>query len=48
MSRKPMHADAELLLRPIGRTLYLMPPYILTDADMTLLVTRLLPIMDRA
>ena len=40
--------DAELLLRPIGRTLYLMPPYILTDADMTLLVTRLLPIMDRA
>ena len=39
---------AELLLRPIGRTLYLMPPYILTDDDMALLATRTLAIVDRA
>ena len=39
---------AELLLRPIGRTLYLMPPYILTDHDMALLATRTLAIVDRA
>lgn len=38
----------ELLLRPIGRTLYLMPPYILTDDDMALLAARTLAIVDRA
>jgi adenosylmethionine---8-amino-7-oxononanoate aminotransferase len=40
--------EAELLLRPIGRTLYLMPPYILTDDEMALLATRTLAIVDRA
>jgi len=29
-----------LLLRPIGRTVYLMPPYILTDEEIALLATR--------
>ena len=27
--------DLGLLLRPIGRTLYCMPPYVLDDADIT-------------
>ena len=39
---------AELLLRPIGRTLYLMPPYIVTDDEMALLAHRVLAILDRA
>ncbi|WP_144110821.1 adenosylmethionine--8-amino-7-oxononanoate transaminase [Paraburkholderia sp. BCC1886] len=30
----------ELLLRPIGTTVYLMPPYILDDAEIALLATR--------
>ncbi|MES2092124.1 MAG: adenosylmethionine--8-amino-7-oxononanoate transaminase [Pseudomonadota bacterium] len=30
--------DAGLLLRPIGNTLYFMPPYVLTEADMQHLV----------
>ncbi|MDY7579106.1 adenosylmethionine--8-amino-7-oxononanoate transaminase [Herbaspirillum sp. RTI4] len=30
----------ELLLRPIGRTVYLMPPYILDDAEVDLLAAR--------
>ena len=30
----------ELLLRPIGRTVYLMPPYILDDAECDILATR--------
>jgi len=38
----------ELLLRPIGRTLYVMPPYITTDDEMTLLSARVLAILDRA
>jgi adenosylmethionine---8-amino-7-oxononanoate aminotransferase len=40
--------DRELLLRPIGRTLYLMPPYIVTDDEMTLAAARLADILDRA
>lgn len=32
--------DHELLLRPIGNTLYLMPPYILDDDELSLLATR--------
>ena len=34
-SQRYHHAALEqgLLLRPIGRTLYCMPPYVLTDAD---------------
>lgn len=39
---------AELLLRPIGRTVYLMPPYILTDDEMALLATRVTAIVARA
>jgi adenosylmethionine-8-amino-7-oxononanoate aminotransferase len=39
---------AGLLLRPIGRTVYLMPPYILTDDEMALLATRTQAIVDRA
>ena len=30
----------ELLLRPIGTTVYLMPPYILDDAEIALLAER--------
>jgi adenosylmethionine-8-amino-7-oxononanoate aminotransferase len=32
--------DQELLLRPIGRTVYLMPPYVLDDGDIELLAMR--------
>jgi len=32
--------ENELLLRPIGRTVYLMPPYILDDAECDTLATR--------
>ncbi len=38
----------ELLLRPIGRTLYWMPPYCLTDDEMTLLAERTLEIVECA
>jgi len=36
----------ELLLRPIGRTVYFMPPYILTDDEFALLVARTVEILD--
>jgi adenosylmethionine-8-amino-7-oxononanoate aminotransferase len=32
--------EHELLLRPIGQTVYLMPPYILTDTDAQWLAER--------
>jgi adenosylmethionine-8-amino-7-oxononanoate aminotransferase len=32
--------ENELLLRPIGRTVYLMPPYVLDDADIAGLAER--------
>jgi len=35
----------ELLLRPIGRTIYWMPPYCLSDDEMTLLAARTLDIV---
>ena len=38
----------ELLLRPIGRTLYFMPPYIVTDDEFALLVTRTCEIVNAA
>ncbi len=38
----------ELLLRPIGNTVYFMPPYILTKEEMTLLIERTLEIIDQA
>jgi adenosylmethionine-8-amino-7-oxononanoate aminotransferase len=30
-----------LLVRPIGTSVYLMPPYVLSDADINLLAERL-------
>ena len=39
---------AELLLRPIGNTLYLMPPYIVTDDEMALAAHRLCALLDRS
>jgi len=39
-------AAAELLLRPIGKTVYFMPPYVVTDAEFALLVERTLAILD--
>jgi adenosylmethionine-8-amino-7-oxononanoate aminotransferase len=38
----------ELLLRPIGRTVYFMPPYILTDDEFAMLAGRTREILDRA
>ena len=38
----------ELLLRPIGRTVYFMPPYVLTDDEFALLVGRTHDILDTA
>jgi adenosylmethionine-8-amino-7-oxononanoate aminotransferase len=38
----------ELLLRPIGRTVYFMPPYIVTDEEFALLAARTLEIVDDA
>jgi adenosylmethionine-8-amino-7-oxononanoate aminotransferase len=32
--------EHELLLRPIGRTVYLLPPYVLDDGDIALLAER--------
>jgi adenosylmethionine-8-amino-7-oxononanoate aminotransferase len=37
--------ENELLLRPIGNTVYFMPPYIISDAEMDLLVNRTLSIV---
>jgi adenosylmethionine-8-amino-7-oxononanoate aminotransferase len=39
--------DNELLLRPIGKTVYLMPPYILSDAETELLATRTRKVFDQ-
>ena len=36
----------ELVLRPIGNTVYFMPPYVVSDADFMLLVERTLEILD--
>lgn len=38
--------EAEVLLRPIGRTVYLMPPYILSDEDIALLAERVPQVLD--
>jgi adenosylmethionine-8-amino-7-oxononanoate aminotransferase len=38
----------ELLLRPLGRTVYFMPPYVLADAEFALLAERTRAIVDRA
>ena len=39
--------EHELLIRPIGRTVYLMPPYILSDDEMDLLATRLYTVFEQ-
>ena len=36
----------QLLLRPLGKTVYFMPPYIITEVEMDLLVDRTLKILD--
>jgi adenosylmethionine-8-amino-7-oxononanoate aminotransferase len=36
----------ELLLRPIGRTVYFMPPYVVTDGEFALLVERTHALLD--
>jgi adenosylmethionine-8-amino-7-oxononanoate aminotransferase len=38
----------ELLLRPIGRTVYLMPPYILDDAECDILAARTASVFESA
>jgi adenosylmethionine-8-amino-7-oxononanoate aminotransferase len=38
----------ELLLRPIGRTLYFMPPYVVTDDEFAALVDGALDIVGHA
>ena len=37
----------ELLLRPMGNTVYFMPPYIITEEEMQMLVTRTLTIIEK-
>lgn len=39
--------EQELLLRPIGNTVYLMPPYILCDDEIDLLASRTLDVFDK-
>lgn len=39
--------EAGLLLRPIGATLYVMPPYVLTPADQSFLADGLLRVLDQ-
>jgi adenosylmethionine-8-amino-7-oxononanoate aminotransferase len=39
--------EHELLLRPIGRTVYMMPPYILGDDEIDLLATRTLAVFEQ-
>lgn len=39
--------EHELLLRPIGNTVYMMPPFILSDEEITLLATRTLTVLEQ-
>jgi adenosylmethionine-8-amino-7-oxononanoate aminotransferase len=39
--------EHELLLRPIGKTVYLMPPYILDDTEIDLLASRTLTVFEQ-
>nr|MBP7503776.1 adenosylmethionine--8-amino-7-oxononanoate aminotransferase BioA [Aquabacterium sp.] len=39
--------DAGLLLRPIGATLYVMPPYVLTESDERDLADGLVQVLDQ-
>ncbi|HET7832215.1 MAG TPA: adenosylmethionine--8-amino-7-oxononanoate transaminase [Gallionella sp.] len=40
-------AQHELLLRPIGRTVYFMPPYVIGEGEMDLLVSRTLTVLEQ-
>jgi adenosylmethionine-8-amino-7-oxononanoate aminotransferase len=40
--------ERELLLRPLGHTVYFMPPYIVTDDEFALLAARTLEIVEAA
>jgi adenosylmethionine---8-amino-7-oxononanoate aminotransferase len=40
--------EQERLLRPIGRTVYFMPPYVVADDEFALLVERTRSIVDAA
>jgi adenosylmethionine-8-amino-7-oxononanoate aminotransferase len=37
----------ELLLRPMGNTVYVMPPYIITEAETEWLLTKILTVVDQ-
>jgi adenosylmethionine-8-amino-7-oxononanoate aminotransferase len=39
--------EQELLLRPIGQTVYLMPPYVLSEEETALLASRTLAVFDK-
>ena len=39
--------EQELLLRPMDKTIYFMPPYIISDAEMDMLVARTLAVIER-
>ncbi len=39
--------EHELLIRPIGRTVYLMPPYVLSDDEIDLLASRLHTVFEK-
>ena len=39
--------EQELLLRPMGHTIYFMPPYIISEAEMDMLVARTLNIIEK-
>ena len=38
--------EAGLLLRPIGDTVYVMPPYIVTEAEMAMLAREVVRLLD--
>ena len=40
--------ERELLLRPIGNTVYFMPPYVISDEEISLLAARTLEIIELA
>jgi adenosylmethionine-8-amino-7-oxononanoate aminotransferase len=40
--------DHELLVRPIGNTVYVMPPYILSDEEISLLASGLLTVLNQS
>jgi len=42
-----MALEQQLMLRPIGNTLYFIPPYIISEAEINELITRTLIVIDR-